>query len=211
MTDGKLQRRTLNLTGQTFGWLTAIQPERSDGKKWLWRFRCVCGKHCIKLGVDVRRGKTGLHCGCKAAQLRYRPVTHGMSKHPAYAVYRSMIARCKLPSHRAWRNYGGRGITVCKSWQRGFQYFWADMGATYQRGLDLDRINNDGNYSPKNCRWSTRRMSAMNRRSTIRQLDIPTLATSTGISRSTLYYRIKHGWPLNALTRRPHATNRCTT
>jgi hypothetical protein len=137
--------------------------------------------------------------------------THGMSGHPAYSVYRSMIDRCRLPTHQAWRNYGGRGIQVCESWQRGFQYFWGDMADTYAPGLDLDRKDNDGPYSPENCHWVSRRQNSMNRRITIRVVDVPQLSRLSGIGKTTLYNRLKAGWPVDQLLRKPDFTNRCTT
>jgi len=136
---------------------------------------------------------------------------HGMSKHPAFAVWRSMLDRCRLQSHQAYANYGGRGITVCSSWQESFSNFWADMGGFYQRGLDLDRIDNNGPYSPENCRWVDRRTNTMNKRSSIRVVDVQALSAQTGISRSTLYNRIRQGWSLEELTRAPSPANRCTT
>src|SRR5574343_575843 len=76
---------------------------------------------------------------------------HGMSKHPAYAVWRPMLARCGTPSHPAFKNYGARGITVCARWRKSFENFWEDMGPTYRRGLTLERTNNARGYSPANC------------------------------------------------------------
>jgi len=214
MTDGYLHHRTPNLTGQTFGMLTALNPEHSDGKKRSWRFLCQCGTQCVKVGADVRkeikRGGTP-NCGCMTKQLiGKKNTTHGMSSHPAFAVWRSMLDRCRLPSHQAWNNYGGRGISVCEQWQT-FENFWSDMGPAYIRGLDLDRIDNDGPYSPENCRWTDRRTNAMNKRSTIREVDIPKLSEETGIARSTIYYRLKHGWGVDQLRRTPSPSNRSTT
>ena len=204
MPDGKLHHRTPNLTGQTFGMLTAINPEHSDGKKRYWRFRCQCGAQCVKVGSEVtkevKRGGTP-NCGCMTRQLLSKGnAKHGMSKHPAYAVWRSMLARCMRPSHRAWPNYGGRGITVCGRWCESFENFWADMGPTYQRGLDLNRRDNDGPYSPENCEWTTRRTNTTNKRNTERRVDVPALSAQTGIPRSTLYYRLKHGLSLTSST-----------
>ena len=215
MKDGKLHHRTPNLIGQIFGNLVTISPEHSNGKKRYWRFQCVCGTQCVKVGTDVRkevkRGGTP-NCGCMTKQLiSKRNQTHGMSKHPAFAVWRSMLDRCRLPSHQAWKNYGGRGITVCERWQQAFTNFWADMGPSYQRGLDLDRINNDGPYSPENCHWVARRGNSMNKRNTERRVDVMALSKATGISHTTLYYRLAHGWPLEQLTIPPSPKNRCTT
>lgn len=215
MTDGRKHHKFKDLTGQTFGALTALHPEVSTGKTWKWRYLCRCGSQTVKLGTDVtkesKRGGTP-NCGCLHRQLvSVANTKHGMSRHPAFAVWRSMRDRCGLPSHRAWLNYGGRGIVVCDRWRDSFEAFWADMGPTYQRGLDLDRVNNDGPYSPENCRWVSRRTNTMNKRSTIRSVDVPELSRKLGISRSTIYYRLQRGWRLEDLERIPSPTNRCTT
>lgn len=206
MKDGKKHHNFKDLTGQRFGMLTALRPLHSTGKTWVWEFQCDCGVVTQKVGKSVSRGAAS-SCGCATKSMFAAKVrTHGMSRHPAFAVWRSMIDRCRLPSHQAWKNYGARGITVCERWQESFENFWADMGGSYQPGLDLDRINNDGHYSPENCRWATRRINTMNKRSTIKGVDIPALAAETGIPRSTLYYRAKRGTDLTAPVDKRKAT-----
>jgi hypothetical protein len=100
---------------------------------------------------------------------------------------------------------------VCEQWRIGFECFWEDMRHTYQHGLELDRKDNSGPYTPENCRWVTRRENTMNRRSTERRVDVMALSRDTGIAATTLYYRLAHGWPLEQLTRTPSVKNRCTT
>jgi predicted DNA-binding transcriptional regulator AlpA len=136
--------------------------------------------------------------------------THGMSKHPAYFTWRNMHNRCYKEWETAYKNYGARGITVCERWAT-FEAFWEDMGASYLPGLELDRIDNNGPYAPHNCRWAAAAVQAMNRRSTIREVNVPALSAATGIGRTTLYNRIRSGWPLDKLTEPPSFKNRCTT
>ncbi|MCV7307339.1 hypothetical protein [Mycobacteroides immunogenum] len=87
----------------------------------------------------------------------------GKSSHPLYYTYRDMVARCTRPTHHRWASYGGRGITVCDRWRSDFWTFVHDMGER-PPGLSLDRINNDGPYSPDNCRWATNSQQSKNRR-----------------------------------------------
>ena len=136
-----------------------------------------------------------------------------MSEHPVWAVWHSMKQRCTDPNHKAWANYGGRGITVCKRWLKSFAAFWEDMGPTYKPGLELDRKDNNAGYSPENCRWVTRKENAQNKRCSLRKgkESVTEMAKRSGISRSTLYYRIHHGVPDELLLTPPDTKNRFST
>lgn len=202
MRDGRLHWKNRNLAGLTFGALTALHPVGSNGKKMSWAFSCRCGRIVTKTGTDVtkevKRGGTP-NCGCMRKQLiAAKNRTHGMTKHPAYWVWRSMQDRCRLPTHQAYRNYGARGIAVCAAWAS-FPQFWKDMGPTYLPGLTLEREDNNKGYSPENCLWATRKAQARNRRSSL-AVDIPALSARTGIPRSTLYYRLNNGLSLTSST-----------
>jgi len=209
MKDGKLHHRSPDLTGQIFGMLTAIRAGTSDGRKRKWVYRCECGVECEKVGTDVKKGvKSGRtpNCGCAVNRLIGEKNTkHGMSRHPAYAVYRSMLDRCRLPSHQSWHNYGGRGITVCARWQLGFAEFWEDMGPAYQHGRELDRRDNNRGYTPANCRWTTTKVNANNRRGNVRVaselglMPIAELSRLSGINETTIAYRVAHSWPKDKL------------
>lgn len=209
-TPGGYLRTPIDRTGQRFDRLTAVSLSHSDGKHYHWNFLCDCGATVTRSARDVaHEAKRGhhVHCGCATVELQSRPKTHGMSRHPAYAVWRSMLDRCRLPTHQAWHNYGGRGITVCQEWQT-FEQFWADMGPTYSQGLDLDRQDNNRGYSAENCRWVRRRVNTMNKRSTVREVDIPMLSLRTGVAKTTLYYRWHHGWTAEQLNALP---SKCST
>ena len=123
------------------------------------------------------------------------PKTHRMSKTPLYNVYRTMINRCYLPSARCYQRYGGRGITVCDRWRESFETFYADMGDR-PKGMTIDRIDNNGPYSPDNCRWATMKEQNQNRRDVVRYehdgmfLSAAELATIAGIPYATMYRRL---------------------
>jgi hypothetical protein len=215
---GKQHHNFNDLSGQRFGRLTALCLGEKVGKTLRWFFSCDCGGFCEKAGPDVmkdvRAGRVP-NCGCLTKQMQSEARrSHGMSKHPAYPVWRSMNDRCRLPTHPAWANYGGRGITVCRRWQSSFENFWSDMGASYARGLDLDRRDNEQGYSPENCRWVSRRVNSNNTRANHRvetpagRMTINQAAEVSGIGRTTIAYRVSNGWPPERLFDSPSPTNR---
>ena len=205
------------MTGFRVGYLTAIRYAGSDGKNSLWLVQCVCGAtKTIAASELVKMKKRGVvaSCGCKKAEtISSRMKTHGMSKHPAWAVWHSMKQRCECPTHKAWKNYGGRGITVCPEWSASFEAFWRDMGPTYKSGLDIDRIDNSAGYSKENCRWATRKENCNNKRKTVFVDGKPLTywEEKTGIGKTTLLYRLAHNCPRERLFEKPDVRNRFTT
>lgn len=212
-----MHHRAKDLTGQQFNFLTAIEYAGSDGgRKSMWKVRCICGKEFEKEASELGKRKIK-SCGCMRGELIAESRrTHGMTAHPAYAVWRAMLDRCRLPTHQAWHNYGARGITVCERWET-FAAFWEDMGPTYEKGLTIERVDNEEGYSPENCRWATYREQANNKRSSVRimtpqgEMTISEASRAFGIGYTTLHYRLKNGCPQDQLFSRPDFTNRFTT
>lgn len=155
------------LEGQRFGRLAVVRrhERNSLSGKAQWRCLCTCGGVAIATTGDLRSGAT-VSCGCfRKEQVGLSVHGHGRrGKHrsPTYHSWADMVKRCTNPRNWAWKYYGERGITVCERWMT-FENFLADMGDRPE-GLTLDRINNDGNYEPGNCRWATRKQQSENRR-----------------------------------------------
>lgn len=123
--------------------------------------RCECGfegKHCA---ADLRAGKSKSCLPCANREMAQRNITHGMHNTRIHKVWSAMLHRCNNPNATSYIRYGGRGIKVCDRWSK-FENFLEDMGIP-EKGLTLDRIDNDGNYEPGNCRWVTHKENCNNR------------------------------------------------
>lgn len=197
------ERSLKDLTGKKFGMLTVLHRTDNLGKNTMWLCKCDCGKETVVNGGRLVSGTTK-SCGC----LRYisRNQKHEGSHTRIYIIWSSMKQRCNNPNNHAYKRYGGRGISICPEWlgEHGFENFrdWSFKNG-YQENLTIDRIDNNGNYEPSNCRWATNKEQANNtsKNITIEYLgetrSIAEWSEITGIKIGTLRARLRMGWPVS--------------
>lgn len=189
--------KVVDITGKKYGRLTVVCRVGSSPRgEAIWLCRCDCGGEIVVRGTHLRNGNTR-SCGCLGRETRVRnghrrmhPI-HNMSKSRLYGVWSGMKKRCNCTSHRYYKNYGGRGISVCDEWANDFQAFatWA-LSHGYDENAPkgkctLDRIDPDGNYCPENCRFADMEVQQNNRRD--RKGNVPVYLGKDGI-----YHVSKH-------------------
>ena len=185
--------KKIDIVGKRFGKLTVIEEckEHDKHNKIVYKCLCDCGNICYKQSSPLRTGRTK-SCGC---------LKPGKSSTKLYNIYHSMKKRCYNRHDPRFERWGKRGIKVCSEWLDDFMnfYTWA-INNGYQEGLTIDRIDNDKDYSPDNCRWTTSKVQANNRRSNIYLTyngEVKTIAQwseQLDIHYKCLWKRHKLGW-----------------
>lgn len=189
--------RFRDLTGEKFGRWSVISYSHTKYAEHFWVCRCDCGTEKIVIGGSLKSG-VSRSCGCLSREMSF---VHGMEKTKTYTTWAQMLSRCRNKKHASYSSYGGRGIKVCERWHE-FVNFYADMGEKPE-GMSLDRIDNDGDYKPENCKWSTVKQQIRNRRVSPKfewngeQKSLAELAEMHGLPWRRVYERIRSGWSIN--------------
>lgn len=200
--------KRLDLTGIRFDRLLVVEfVGLSRHEKSLWRATCDCGKTTIVVGGQLSSGRTK-SCGCLQREVvSVANFKHGSAfrerRTPENRIWNHMIGRCTNRNDAAWEDYGGRGIKVCDRWRESFANFLADMGPRTSPRHSIDRIDNDGDYEPNNCRWATKHQQMQNIRSNRRITFngethvLSEWARRLEMSLQTLHSRLRRGWSVS--------------
>lgn len=201
-----------DLREEKFGRLTPKMPQKRNGK-YYWLCECDCGNKTFVSASNLSSGQVK-SCGCLQREMASKRMmgvnkTHGMFGTRLYRIWSGMITRCENPNHPYYKRYGGRGIRICPEWRENNSRFfeWAKASG-YSDGLTIDRIDNDGNYEPDNCRWipmdEQQRNKSDNHFVKIGGLELSLIEWSEllNISYNTVLSRLRYGWnDFDALTK----------
>ena len=206
-----------NLVGERFGRLVVSAWVFNDKtNKHAWECVCDCGNTKLVASSDLTHGRV-TSCGCKHKEIeekfKTRFLKHGKRYSRLYTIWLNMKQRCTNPKTKQYPNYGGRGIQVCSEWMDSFESFynWATSNG-YSDKLQIDRINNDGNYEPLNCRWATRKEQCANKSNNVKieaggkEVLLTHLANDIGITHGCLKKRIDKYGVEDAMIKKKHSS-----
>lgn len=212
-TKVKKQDQFLDFPGKKFNSLTVkAKSGKNRFGQTLWMCVCDCGKITTVTSANLKRGSKK-SCGClKHVAPSLRLNSHGMRGHALYVTWKNLRVRCYAKKSFAYPDYGGRGITICERWRTSFPNFLADMGEKPSPAHSLDRIKNDGNYEPGNCRWATAKEQGSNKRNNI-VITISGISkiaaewsAESGLNADCIIARFQRGWPADRLLSPPRVT-----
>lgn len=196
----------MDILNLKFNRWTVIAFSHKSGKKQFFSCLCECGTEGVVRKDQLTRG-ISKSCGCWKREVSKEQIirlstTHGLAnKSKSYSIWKHITQRCLNKNNPSYKNYGGRGITICERW-KDYANFFADMGDCPE-GMSIDRIDNNGNYEPSNCRWADKKTQANNTRTNIfikhdgETLTIKQWSEKLSIPYLTLYQRIfKLSWPI---------------
>lgn len=198
--------RFVDMTGRTYGRLKVVEYRGTDkGHNALWACECSCGVMHVTTGRTLRSGGSR-SCGCLQKEgVSDRFKKHGDTGKPIKWAYNNMIQRCYNPKFPRFKDYGGRGISVCEEWRAGYLAFrnWA-IANGYREGLTIERKDVNGHYSPENCCWIPMSMQGHNRRNNryltafgeTKTVVLWTKDPRCKVIRETIMARLRAGWPV---------------
>lgn len=188
--------------GAKFGMLTVVDVGRTVAKRKISLCQCECGTYTVVQNCHLMSGHT-TNCGCKhlVEDVEKKKAREKKYSHPLYKAWDSVKYRCNNPNACQYHNYGARGIKVCQEWEHSYKSFhdWS-IANGWKRGLSIDRIDNDGNYEPSNCRWTDTPTQGRNRRTNVlltykgQTKTVAEWAEITGLYYTTIIERIRKGW-----------------
>lgn len=205
--------KVFDLIGKRFGRLVVIdRAENAKNGSTRWVCRCDCGNIKTVQRSNLMSGDIK-SCGCLRKEVTSKlNKKHGQAGTRLHHIWIGMKQRCSNPKHKSYADYGGRGIKVCAEWEDFKNFYGWAINNGYQDGLEIDRIDNNEDYRPDNCRWVTRKVNSRNRRSNAlfrykgKTMTMIELAEIAGISKRAMQHRIKRGWSIKRAVETPLTT-----
>lgn len=196
-----MARKRKDLTGKIYGKLTVLSYSHSDkSNQSMWLCQCDCGKTTTARATSLTSGRLK-SCGCYNKESHTK---HGASNTKEYQTWIRIKDRCLNPNNKSYKDYGGRGITICSKWIGSFETFLEEVGVAPSKYHSIDRIDNEGSYAKDNVRWALINTQANNKRTTKlvtymnKTQSLSEWALELGVPRDRLYQRLyKYNWTVD--------------